>query len=176
MSWRIKFFHRCLHFFVFRFSTPTPMRTTTGVMRKWILWLPRLSTSWRRGWRNWSSSLWNWRKVGTIVLMRNLHWRLLILPWWQNLPHMSRDWMSFIIKHISAVLLVFRLFSSSFSLRSHSLQISLDCTRKYWREHLVLIPVHAGLYAAWIIGPQLLLHMSVEILPKLQIIPAKKLK
>lgn len=39
-----------------RCSTPTPMKTTTDVTKRWILWPPLQSTSWRRGWRNWSSS------------------------------------------------------------------------------------------------------------------------
>lgn len=47
-----------------RCSTPTPTRTTTDVTRRWIPWRPLQSTSWRRGWRNWSSSPWSWRKVG----------------------------------------------------------------------------------------------------------------
>lgn len=47
-----------------RCLTPTPTRIMTGATKRWIL-SPRLqSTSWRSGWRSWSSSLWSWRKVG----------------------------------------------------------------------------------------------------------------
>lgn len=119
------------------------MRTTTGVMRKWILWPPLPSTNWRRGWRNWSSSLWNWRKVGTNVLMRKLRCLLLILPWRQNLPHTGRDRMSLIIKHVSVVP-VFRLFCSSISSRCNSPQISSDYTKKHRGELLALMFLHAG--------------------------------
>lgn len=61
-------YHRALSLWpltspVFRSLLLTPMRTTTGAMTTWTPWRPLPSTSWRRGWRSWTCSLWSWRKV-----------------------------------------------------------------------------------------------------------------
>lgn len=86
------------------------MRITTAGMRRWIRW-PRLpSTSWRRGWRNWSSSPWNWRKVGkkknlnrlggaviSVTPMRQNHpLRKSLFLWWKAFLLVSRLFCSFL--------------------------------------------------------------------------------
>lgn len=71
-----------------RCSTPTPTRTMTGVTKRWILLPPPQSTSWRRGWRNWSSSQWSWRKVGKRMVQRGGGCcQILTAPSRPNHPH-----------------------------------------------------------------------------------------
>lgn len=102
-----------LNAFLSRCSTPTPTRTTTAVTRRWILWPPPQSTSWRRGWRNWSSSLWSWRKVGkkskSIVMWR---WILWVIPSGQIHPHMGCQVFCFFL--IKGVMFLLFIFVSSF--------------------------------------------------------------
>lgn len=46
---------------------PTQTRIMIAGTRRWIRWLPRPSTSWRRGSKSWSFSPWSWRKVSSLT-------------------------------------------------------------------------------------------------------------